>query len=121
MDPILTGFIVYLLVVLVVGVIAYRQTRSQASFILGDRKLGPWVIALSERASGESAFIWLLGFAGLSGLLLYAVRGTDLTGLLLALHLGSVLAFFLLTPYSKMAHGFFRFAALMRDAQTKRG
>jgi sodium/proline symporter len=65
MDPILTGFIVYLLVVLVVGVIAYRQTRSQASFILGDRKLGPWVIALSERASGESAWL-LVGLPGVA-------------------------------------------------------
>ena len=58
MDPILVGFVVYLVVVLVVGVVAYRRTQSQAGFILGDRKLGPWVIAFSERASGESA--WLL-------------------------------------------------------------
>jgi len=65
MDPILTGFIVYLLVVLVVGVIAYRQTQSHASFILGDRKLGPWVIALSERASGESAWL-LVGLPGVA-------------------------------------------------------
>ncbi|MBP0484546.1 tricarballylate utilization 4Fe-4S protein TcuB [Sagittula salina] len=72
------------------------------------------------RASGERAFIWLLGFVGLSGLVLYAVRGTGLTGPLLALHLGSVLTFFLLTPYSKMAHGFYRFTALLREAQEKR-
>lgn len=63
MDPILIGFMTYLVVVLAVGVIAYRKTQSQAGFILGDRKLGPWVIALSERASGESA--WLL--VGLPG------------------------------------------------------
>ena len=36
---------------------------------------------------------------------------------LLALHLGSVFAFFLLTPYSKMAHGFYRLAALVKEAQ----
>jgi citrate/tricarballylate utilization protein len=72
------------------------------------------------RASGESAFIWLLGFVGLSGLLLYAASGTGLTGPLLALHLGGVLAFFLLTPYSKMAHGFYRLAALVREAQDRR-
>lgn len=72
------------------------------------------------RASGEVGFIWLLGFVGLSGLLLYAVRGTALTGPLLALHLGGVLAFFLLTPYSKMAHGFYRLAALVREAQDRR-
>ncbi len=71
------------------------------------------------RTSGEKAFIWLLGFVGLSGLLLYAVRGYEATGPLLALHLGGVLAFFILMPYSKMAHGFYRFAALVRDAEAK--
>jgi len=63
MSPVLVGFLVYLAVVLVVGTIAFRRTKSQAGFILGDRKLGPWVIAFSERASGESA--WLL--VGLPG------------------------------------------------------
>ena len=63
MNPILVGFVVYLLVVLVVGVIAYRLTRSQEGFVLGDRKLSGWVLAFSERASGESA--WLL--VGLPG------------------------------------------------------
>ncbi|WP_116084883.1 tricarballylate utilization 4Fe-4S protein TcuB [Tropicimonas sp. IMCC34011] len=71
------------------------------------------------RRSGEYGFIWLLGFVGLSGLVLYAVRGTGLTGGVLALHLGGVLAFFLLMPYSKMAHGFYRFAALVKDAQDR--
>lgn len=63
MNPILIGFLVYLVVVLLVGIWAYRQTQSQKGFILGDQKLGPWVIAFSERASGESA--WLL--VGLPG------------------------------------------------------
>jgi len=63
MNPILVGFIIYLLVVLVVGIIAYRRTTTQAGFILGDQKLGPWVIAFSERASGESAWL-LIGLPG---------------------------------------------------------
>ena len=71
------------------------------------------------RESGSAAFIWLLGFVGLSGLLLYAVRGTGLTGPMLALHLGGVLTFFLLTPFSKMAHGFYRLTALVKDAGDK--
>lgn len=66
---------------------------------------------------GEMAFVLLLGFVGLTGLLLYAATGTGAVPLLLALHLGGVLALFLTTPYSKMAHGFYRFAALVRDAQ----
>jgi len=55
MDSLLVGFVVYLLVVLVVGTVAYRRTSTQSGFLLGDRKLGAWVISLSERASGEKA------------------------------------------------------------------
>lgn len=68
---------------------------------------------------GEMAFVLLLSFVGLSGLALYAATGTALVGGLLALHLGSVLTFFLLAPYSKMAHGFYRMAALVADAQER--
>jgi len=71
------------------------------------------------RWGGEMAFTLLLGLTGLSGLVLYAATGTALVAPLLALHLGAVLALFLLTPYSKMAHGAYRFAALVRDAQIR--
>ena len=69
------------------------------------------------RWGGEMGFTLLLGLTGLSGLVLYAATGTALVAPLLALHLGAVLALFLLTPFSKMAHGAYRFAALVRDAQ----
>lgn len=68
---------------------------------------------------GEMAFVLLLSFTGGSGLALYAATGTAAVSVLLPLHLGAVLTFFLLTPYSKMVHGFFRLAALVRDAQQK--
>ncbi len=73
----------------------------------------------SRNASG-TAFTALLGFVGASGLALYWLGATAMVPLLLALHLGSVLALFLLTPYTKMAHGFFRVAALLLDAQERR-
>lgn len=64
----------------------------------------------NRAASGAFGFVALLFWVSLSGLLLYALGG----GLvLLALHLGAVLTFFLLLPYSKMAHGFYRLAALI--------
>ncbi len=66
---------------------------------------------------GEVAFVGLLGFVGLSGLALYGLGQTAAMPLLLAVHLGAVLAFFLLTPFTKMAHGFYRLAALVVDAQ----
>ena len=50
----------------------------------------------------------------------FTATGTALISPLLALHLGCVLAFFVTTPYSKMAHGAYRFAALVREAQLRR-
>lgn len=52
------GFIGYLALVLVAGLITYRMTRTQEDFLLAGRKLNVWVATFSERASGESA--WLL-------------------------------------------------------------
>ncbi|MBX2839169.1 MAG: tricarballylate utilization 4Fe-4S protein TcuB [Gammaproteobacteria bacterium] len=66
---------------------------------------------------GEMAFVLLLGATGATGLALYAATGTAAVQSLLALHLGTVLTFFLSMPYSKMVHGFYRFAALIREAQ----
>jgi len=67
---------------------------------------------------GEMGFVLLLFLVSTTGLVLYALAESDWLPELLAIHLGSVLAFFLLTPYSKMMHGFYRLAALLRDAQS---
>ena len=69
--------------------------------------------------SGEMAFVLLLFSVSATGLALYAATGSSHVGWLLPLHLGTVLTFFLLMPYSKMAHGFFRIAALVVDAGRK--
>lgn len=68
---------------------------------------------------GEMAFILLLFCVSLSGLALYALGSSSWLSALLVIHLGTVLAFFLLMPYSKMVHGFFRLAALIADAKDK--
>lgn len=65
---------------------------------------------------GEMAFVLLLGWVAVTGLALYAVTGTALVAPLLAIHLASVLVLFLLMPFSKMVHGFFRLAALLAEA-----
>lgn len=67
----------------------------------------------------EMAFVVLLGLTGCTGLMLYAATGTSYVGFLLAVHLACVLTLFILLPYSKMVHGFFRMAALIRDEQIK--
>ncbi|MBN1638826.1 MAG: sodium/proline symporter [Ignavibacteriales bacterium] len=63
MNYTLIGFILYLLVVLLVGFITYKKNKSHKDFFLAGRKLNPWVVAFSERASGESAWL-LLGLPG---------------------------------------------------------
>ena len=59
----LLGFIFYLVVILVVGFITYSINKSHKDFFIAGRKLNPWVVAFSERASGESAWL-LLGLPG---------------------------------------------------------
>jgi sodium/proline symporter len=59
----LIGFIFYLVVILIVGFITYNINKSHKDFFLAGRKLNPWVVAFSERASGESAWL-LLGLPG---------------------------------------------------------
>jgi len=51
-------FIVYLTILIGVGIATFRLNKTQEDYLLAGRKLGPWVVAFSERASGESA--WLL-------------------------------------------------------------
>jgi citrate/tricarballylate utilization protein len=70
---------------------------------------------------GEYAMLSLLFLISATGLLLLALRHTGAMGLLLALHFGLVLAFFVALPYSKMVHGVYRGLALLRNAMDKRG
>ena len=58
MDMIGIIFILYLVFLLGVGVWTFKFNKTQEDYLLAGRKLGPWVTAFSERASGESA--WLL-------------------------------------------------------------
>jgi citrate/tricarballylate utilization protein len=65
---------------------------------------------------GDYALIALLWLVAATGLLLLGVRATAAMGSVLSLHLGLVLALFLLLPYSKMVHGLYRTLALVRHA-----
>lgn len=62
----------------------------------------------------DRGFIVLLLLASVSGLALLAWRDTGAMALLLALHLGVVMALFLMLPCGKFAHGIFRAAALLK-------
>jgi len=68
----------------------------------------------------DYGFIALLFLASATGLLLWLARGTPALALLLALHLGVVMALFATLAYGKFAHGIYRTAALLRYAVEKR-
>ncbi len=65
---------------------------------------------------GDVAMLLLLAMSALTGLFLLAVRTTGAMGIAMAIHLGFILALFLVLPYSKMVHGVYRSAALLRRA-----
>ncbi|USH04913.1 sodium/proline symporter PutP [Grimontia kaedaensis] len=56
-------FIVYLILMLAIGVYAYKRTSNSEDYFLGGRSLGPWPAALSAGASDMSGWL-LLGLPG---------------------------------------------------------
>jgi citrate/tricarballylate utilization protein len=62
----------------------------------------------------DLGFIVLLFLTGLTGLALLAWRDGGAMAVLLAVHLGCVMAMFLTMPYGKFAHGVYRVAALAK-------
>lgn len=89
-----------------------------------------WMISLKLRADGglsdtrvrggDMAFVVLLFAVSTSGLLLYVATGSGLLPYLLTFHLATVLTLFVTLPYSKFVHGFYRLAALIRNADGSR-
>jgi len=68
----------------------------------------------------DRGFIALLFLTSLTGLALLAWRDTSAMALLLAVHLGAVMALFATLPYGKFAHGVYRCAALLKWTTEKR-
>ncbi len=68
----------------------------------------------------DLGFIALLFLTGATGLALAVLRTTPFMPLMLCLHLGAVMAFFLTMPYGKFAHAVYRLAALLRYSVERR-
>ena len=68
----------------------------------------------------DRGFIALLLLTGATGLALTLLHGSPGLPLLLASHLGCVMALFVTMPYGKFAHGFYRSAALLKWSIEKR-
>lgn len=79
----------------------------------------PRIADLAQRPM-DRGFIALLLLVSATGLALLAWRDSTALGVLLAVHLGMVMALFLTLPYGKFAHGFFRAAALLKSRIEKR-
>ena len=62
----------------------------------------------------DVGFIALLFLVSLTGLALLGLRETRAMGVMLAAHLGAVLALFVTLPYGKFVHAIYRVAALVR-------
>ena len=73
----------------------------------------PGVVQLRDSGFAILALLWTVAA---SGVLLLAFRATAAMGVLLVIHLGFVLALFLLLPYSGFAHVAIRTLALIRNA-----
>lgn len=65
MSAVAIGFVLYLIIIFVVGISTARLNKSLPDYLLAGRRLGPWVVAFSERASAESGWV-LLGLTGLA-------------------------------------------------------
>ena len=69
-DPTLVTFTIYIFGMLLIGVLAYYYTNNLSDYILGGRRLGSFVTAMSAGASDMSGWL-LMGLPGavyLSGL-----------------------------------------------------
>jgi citrate/tricarballylate utilization protein len=64
----------------------------------------------------DVAFLALLFFTSLTGLLLLGLRESAALPALLVIHLAAVMALLVTLPYGKFVHGMYRWVALVRDA-----
>jgi citrate/tricarballylate utilization protein len=95
---------------LLIGPVGLFYLNKKRSPLHGDKAQQPM----------DRGFIALLFWTSLTGLALLVWRDTSAMALLLAIHLGVVMALFLTMPYGKFAHGFYRCAALLKNSIEKR-
>jgi citrate/tricarballylate utilization protein len=76
----------------------------------------------SDRAPADArtldldwVFLVSLDVVSLTGMLLLILRDTPAMGLLLVIHLATVLALYVSAPYGKFAHFVYRYAALVQN------
>jgi len=103
--PVVSGTVGGLLIVVGTAGMLFLKTRM-------DRRP-----ATTKTAGMDISFIALLLLTSLSGLVLLVLRDTSAMGIMLIIHLGLVLAFFVTVPLGKFVHGIYRYIALVRHNQ----
>ncbi|GAA1182618.1 sodium/proline symporter [Nesterenkonia xinjiangensis] len=88
--PTVLAFTLYFVVVLIIGVWAYRKNSEMSDFAIGGRRLGTFVTAVSAKASDSSQWVFL----GLPGA--FYVSGMSNIWMILGLTLGFYLSWRLL-------------------------
>jgi citrate/tricarballylate utilization protein len=86
------------------GLIALRRRHDSA-------------VMVASQSSIDRGFTGLLLATGATGLALLWARDTNAMPILLAIHLGAVLALFVTLPYGKFVHGIYRYLALAHRAR----
>ena len=88
----LTTFLVYFVLLLMVGYYFYKKTSNIEDYLLGGRKMGRWVTALSAQASDMSGWL-LMGLPG--AVYLY---GINQSWIAIGLFIGTVVNWILVAP-----------------------
>lgn len=100
LDPTIITFTIYIIGMLLIGVLAYYYTNNLSDYILGGRRLGSFVTAMSAGASDMSGWL-LMGLPGavyLAGL----VEGWIAVGLTLGAYLNWLLVAGRLRVYTEL-------------------
>ncbi len=86
-----------------------------------------WLKRRSDREPSDAPSLnldWLfllsLDIVSITGMLLLVLRDTPAMGVLLVVHLATVLALYVSAPYGKFAHFLYRYAALVQNRRESR-
>ena len=60
---VIIAFVVYALVMLGIGIMSYKKSKSMNDYFIGGRQLGSWTTAISAQASDMSGWL-LMGLPG---------------------------------------------------------
>ncbi|HJJ56556.1 MAG TPA: sodium/proline symporter PutP, partial [Methanocorpusculum sp.] len=97
------AFILYFIVMIYIGFIYFKKKQTTKEYVLGDRKLNPFVVAMSAEASDMSGWL-LLGLPGLAYATNMSVAGWTAVGLAIGTYLSWKIIARRLRIYSEKAN-----------------